>query len=260
MDSPAGMISATENALRELVASVLTGVSEEEWEQKGGVSAARVQNWRDRRKEELKKRTSVLEQTLIYFADLPDLGTIIRKNWDVFVRILGNRKAFDVDMDRLEAARITVAHGRELLAHEVADVAGISGRFRNAVTIYRTASGAGGREYFPRIEEMHDSLGLVRPPDNKFVRAKAILRVGDHLEVSCRGWDPDGVPFRLEWRPDSGDKAWQTFVDGFTWDVTESDIGELTGLQVQLTSERSYHRHGRRDDWVAWVYTVLPKL
>lgn len=254
----AQLVAATENALRELVSSVLGPVDDGAWAEVGGVSPQRVAAWEERRVEEGKRRDAVVERTLIYFADLSDLTTIITKRWARFKSILGERKEFDVDMHRLEGIRISVAHGRELLAHEGSDLEAISGRIRNAVTIHRTKTVAAD-EYFPRLEHVHDSFGNSMASE-RFgnVGTDLVLRPGDRVRFRSRGWDPDGVPFRLEWQPNYVGEFIE-FVDEFEWEVSDADIGAMAVVVIRLVSERPYHRRTGYDDMVTFAYTVLPR-
>lgn len=239
---------------------VLASPADDEWTTKAGVSPERIAIWKSRQAEEGKRRDVVLEKRLLYFSDLPDLRKIIERKWDQFKPALDERLAFSVDMDRLEAIRVALAHGRELLPHEDGDVRGISGRIRNAVTIYRTQASTGEKRYFPGIEAAHDSLGNSHSEEGlKEVKADVILRPGDRVTFVVRALDPDGLPFITGWRRKRDMFSPTTpFEDTFEWEVTEADIGAFSGVFIELLSSRSYHRYATNDDFVEFRYVVLP--
>lgn len=260
-EAAADEITATENALRELIQSALAPALGKDWIEQSGLTPERLTKVRERLGEERRRRGAVVEQDLIYFSDLPDLGVIIRKHWDSFHAALGERKLFDCDMKRLEDARLTIMHGRELLQHEVSFVDAISREIRNKVTVARTMTGPGGREYFPRFEQVTDSLGNTPKGDGfKFVQTGVVLRPGDTVEFKCRGWDPDGKPFELKWRVMPPGRHELTFEDSLVWEVAAENISEDTRVQVTLVSSRSYHRSmSGWDDMVEFAYVVLPR-
>jgi hypothetical protein len=254
-------ITATENALRELVATILEPAFGSNWIEQAGVSENRVAAWRSRREEEGKKRTGAGEQRLIYYSDLFDLREIILEHWQKFTEFLGKRRTFETDMDRLEVARNAIAHGRDLRAHEESFVDAISTEIRNKVTIARTMTGVGGREHFPRFESVVDSFGNQAVGEHsKFKQTGMILHPDDRVEFRCRGWDPDGEPFQMKWRPiPPGDRE-EAFGADFVWEVGQENISEDTRIQITLASGRSYHRrHGGYDDMAEFAYTVLPR-
>jgi hypothetical protein len=93
MPDVAGLVTATENALRELVVG-LAKPKGREWTPEVGVSANRIAGWKEKREEEKKRRPVRVQQDLIYFSELHDLGKIILKHWERFEPILGKRGAF----------------------------------------------------------------------------------------------------------------------------------------------------------------------
>jgi hypothetical protein len=82
-------LRATENVLRDFIAAQLSRTFGQQWEERLGVSAERVEKWRDRRKEEAARlSTGNLETRLLYFADFRSqddhhqtLGAIQRRIW-----------------------------------------------------------------------------------------------------------------------------------------------------------------------------------
>jgi len=186
------------NVLRDLIEAVLGAALGPDWLEQSGLTAERLDRMRGRLAAETASRPGgAVEQRLIYYSDLPDLKTIIDKNWERFKPCLGEKKACDVNLDRLADFRIAEMHGRQLLPFELALTAGISGEIRNRVAIFRSERGP-AREYFPRIEYVRDSFGNVRhghgsAPEGSATRL--ILHPGDEITFDCRAWDPDNLPF-----------------------------------------------------------------
>jgi hypothetical protein len=92
--------------------------------------------------------------------------------------------------------------------------------------------------------------------------APGFLRPGDRVDFTCRGWDPEGVPFRLVWdkfNTDSIGPAHREFRESFAWDITPEDISQKLHIEIALVSRRAYHREGWYDDAVVMTYTVLPQ-
>ncbi len=75
-------INHVENALRDLVQLVLQDIHGKGWFDHLGVSEDRIQGWRERRDEELRRRPGGLkEDRLLYYSDIYDVIGIIDKNW-----------------------------------------------------------------------------------------------------------------------------------------------------------------------------------
>jgi len=86
-------LQATENVLRNLIASILSDKLGGEWLVKTGVSQDRYDGWVRKREEEKKKlATGNLETRLLYFADFYDLKTIIVKNWGHFSAVSASER------------------------------------------------------------------------------------------------------------------------------------------------------------------------
>jgi len=256
-------ITSAENVLRDLVESILGAALGSDWLEGSGLTAERLDRMRGRLATETSSRPGgAVEQRLIYYSDLPDLKTIIDKNWERFKPCLGDKKACDVNLDRLDDFRTAEMHGRQLLPFELDLTAGISGEIRNKVTIFRSERGP-SREYFPRIEYVRDSFGNVRHGHGgAFEDAETglIFHPGDEIAFDCHAWDPDNIPFTWSalasgWRRVLEESASPEFV----WRVEISDISVPCTLTVYLESTRSYHRRPTFDDAVTFSYTVLPR-
>lgn len=252
-------ITAAENTLRDVILSVM-GSRDADWLDASGLTPDRLQRMADRLSEERRRRSgTVIEERLLYYSDLPDLKTIVDKHWDRFKPCFDNKRTFDVYMDRLVDMRTAQMHGRELLPFEQQLAHGISGEFRNRVTIFRSGQGP-DREYFPRIEYVRDSFGnTVEGYGGGVTSAETqlILRPGDVVTFDLRAWDPEAAPYT--WRViitavNSADFSGESY----EWRVTEADIGERVGPTFYLASSRPYHRRPNYDDAVTLYYRVLP--
>lgn len=254
-------INTLENALRDLVETILQGTDEGRL----GVSAERVSVWKLRRDEEPKRRPGgKVEERLIYYSELHDVVQVIRKNWERgFKDCFGDRKRFDVYMDRIAAFRNPDAHSRALLPFEEYLVLGITGELRQAITIY-LSEGSGGpdREYFPRIEEIRDSFGNRAGGGSiSYVQTNLTLRVGDTITFTGKAWDPDGDP--LAWRISIGFPSRSTIdINGnefeWQWTLRMEDVHERFRMMFRLNSSKPYHKNGDYDGLASLVYRVLP--
>jgi hypothetical protein len=256
-------IISAENVLRDLIETVLSAALGLDWLEKSGLTAERLDGMRGRLAAETASRPGgTVEQRLIYYSDLPDLKTIIDKNWERFKPCLGEKKACDVNLDRLADFRIAEMHGRPLLPFELSLTAGISGEIRNRVAIFRSEMGP-SREYFPRIEYVRDSFGNVRrghgsAPEGSAVRL--ILHPGDEIVFDCHAWDPDNLPFTWSVLRGSGGRLLDASASPeFVWRVAADDIADPCTIFFYLKSTRAYHRNATYDDGVSFSYTVLPR-
>ena len=248
-------ISATENALRDLISHVLSAKLGAKWFEQSGLTAERLAKIAARREEEAKRREgAIVDDRPIFYADITDLPAVIHKAWEDFAPILGDQKTFDVYMDRLGAFRIAEMHGRDLLPFEEQLAVGMSGELRTKVTLYLSGRTEADR-HFPRIERVTDSFGNARPP--KTTDTGIVLAPGDEVEFRCVGWDPDGG--QITWRILTS-RMKEILADGdvLTWRVTAEDIGEQH-IVVYAAGDRPYHRHGSWDDAVNFAYLVVPR-
>lgn len=193
--APSDAISAVETVLRDLIEQVLSDEFGEEWIEQCG-TPAKIEKWRERQVEETKTRDgTTTEERLLSYSDFTDLARVIKKHWELFKPCLGDRKTFDVYMDRLEEFRNPKMHSRALVPFEGALVEGMTGEIRNKVTIFRSGLDPEDR-HFPRIEYVRDSFGHAptggSPMDT--LLTGLTLYPGDEVSVECSGWDPqDGT-------------------------------------------------------------------
>lgn len=200
----------------------------------------------------------------LYYSEFYDLVQIIRKNWDKgFKDCFGDRKRFDVYMDRLSAFRNPDAHSRALLPFEEHLVLGMAGELRQEITIY-LSKGAGGleREHFPRIEEVTDSFGNRFPGGrSEAVDTDLTLRVGDSVVFRGRAWDPDGDVSRWEIRLIPAGMMPITLAGAefeWVWNVENVHVAERLMVEFWLISPKPYHKNGVHDGRVVFLYKVMP--
>jgi hypothetical protein len=257
---PAESINLVEVALRDLIEYVLAGkFGPDEWINECG-TPEKVERWRERRTEEGKRRDSIVaEDRLLYFSDFSDLAPIIKKHWELFKPCFGDRKTFDVYMDRLEESRNPPMHARSLVPFERALVEGMTGEIRNKVTIYRSEATAVD-QHFPRIEFARDSFGHAGRSGG-LAHTSLILHPDDEVVYECAGCDPMGHTLKWTMTVLPGGESQQS--EGpevrFEWIVTEDNISALTFVSLKLISDRSWHRHAGCDDEVNFGYAVLPR-
>ena len=151
---PRDALNAVEVAIRELIGETLEAQFGPDWVEECG-TPERIEGWRGRRDEERKRRDgAVTEDRLIYYSDFTDLRKIIVKHWGHFLDCFGDRKKFEVYMERLEEFRNPQMHSRSLLPFEVALLQGMAGEIRNQITIYRGGRAGSLDEHFPRIDHV----------------------------------------------------------------------------------------------------------
>lgn len=258
---PAESINLVEVALREFIEHVLVDkFGRDEWIKACG-TPDKIERWRDRRTEEGKRREGIVtEERLLYFSDFTDLAPVVRKHWDLFKPCFGDRKTFDVYMDRLEEFRNAPMHARKLVPFERSLVDGMAGELRNKITIYRSEATALDKR-FPRIEFARDSFGRTRHGEASIDDPSITLHPGDEVIFELSGCDPLGGDLRWEMRvysPGETIKAAGADIE-FRWLVTEEQIGEHVFAELHLISDRKWHRHTGYDDAVIFAYTVLPR-
>jgi hypothetical protein len=257
----AEVITAGENALRELIMTILGG--DPDWITHSGLTAERLASADGRRVEARKKKadTGVVDDRLLYYTELYDLETIITKQWERFAACLGDKATFTSDMKRLSVFRNDQMHGRELLPHEEAMARGICGEFRNRLTILRSQRGP-DREYYARIEQVSDSFGSTAGGSGSkagMIQTNMTLRPGESVTFRLAAWDPEGADgtWKVAILPASVQPA--PFRDSeWTWTVGEDSVADSVFVQVDYISDRRYHRHSDHDDRVILIYRVVP--
>ena len=183
-----------ENALRDFIAQRLTKSLGTQWIEFCGVTAERIEKWKERKKIEEKRlsSTGVVDERLIYYADFYDLRTILKCRWaEDFSEVFGKWKQMEVWLDTLEEMRNPEAHRRELLPHQKHLAAGISGEIRTRIVRSRSQE-VSPDAFFPRIESARDNHGNVYFGDSKSVSTGIVLHPGDELQFVITASDPYG--------------------------------------------------------------------
>jgi hypothetical protein len=261
-------INALENILRDLIERVLRQRYGEEWSDHLGIPAIRRAEWERRREVERKKRTAgVIDERLLYYADFPDLFTMIKQNWEPeFRACFGDQTELRVYLEKLAGLRNPDAHSRSFLKVEERLIEGMTGELRQKITIFLSKGGGGPEpERFARIEEVVDSFGnrvTGRASGGGFCRADLILRPGEHVVFRGRAWDPEGSA--LTWRLFFGAAGRHVELHGeafeYEWSISEADIAQDGYVTFSLVSGRAFVRFQQysADDTLNIFYTVLP--
>lgn len=257
-------LKEAENSLRDFIASTLEKRLGKDWIEKCGVSASRIENWRERRETEAKRQqTGVVEERLLYYADFYDLSTILKKNWngELADALGGKWKTMEVFLGELEKLRDPHAHQRELLPHQKHLIVGLSGEIRNRLVRYRSKMET-SEDYYPRLESVRDNLGNVWVAGGvaPLCQTGNRLRVGDTLEFSVSATDPMGETL-----------SYQTIKSGVGGGQSEWEEGNVIRrtinpegvrrefrIHIYARSPRPYHAMGTYDDVVTFIYEVLP--
>jgi hypothetical protein len=251
-----------ENALRDFIATSLQKKFGADWVKQCGVSADRVEKWNERKAAEAKRQESgTVEERILYYAEFYDLPKILKKHWDNFSPALGDWKTIEVFLEELGRLRDPDAHRRQLLPHQQHLAIGISGEIRTRLIRYRSKQET-PEDYFPRIECVRDNIGNIYTPGPGAVtvRSEAILRVGDLVEFVVTASDPMGA--NLLYRLDYGAGMTTGWQDSNILAVrlTDKHVGKTVRLETLIKSPRQFHAHAEWDEFVQFVYTVLPPV
>lgn len=252
---PAEAITALEVALREVIRLVLG----DQWPDRSGLNVPELES---RREEERKSRDgAIVEDELLAYTHIFELRKVIDKNWEAFKPVFGDKKRFDVYMDRVEDFRNAPMHSRTLLPFERDLLSGIVGEFRNLATMARSKQGP-DKQFYPIIESIVDSHGVNADVGASVTMTGLRLQVGEVVQFSCRGWDPQGRDLHWELcRSPSGSGKMDEAVGSevvLTWRVSKSHVGEQAVATVMLRSTGEFHRHGYVDQTHMMAYAVNP--
>lgn len=253
-----------ENSVRNIISYQLNKQFGVDWIMKSGVSEDRLQSWKVRQLEEL-KRIGTMDDRLIYYSDFYDLINILKKHWGTcFSTVFGKQNRFEALWEILETFRNPEAHRRELLPYQRNLILGISGKIRTEITSFFSRMET-GESYFPRLEAVYDNLGNswtygTDERDHKVIFTKMVLRPGDILQFTATAFDPLGEPL-LYYFITSYLKDDDWTADSYkTIDVTKDHIRSKFAIEIGLKSNRSYHATSFEDDSVRFIYTVLPSI
>lgn len=244
-----------ENSLRDFISIILWNKHKEDWIQNCGVTPKRIEQWENKKAEEIKKlQSSVAEERLIYYSDFYDLETIIEKNWETdFKVVFDDRSTFRVFFKQLEHFRNPEAHRRELLTYQKHLIIGIAGHIRNKIVVYRSKMETDD-DVFPRIESIRDNYGNIWIPGKGHISTETLLHPGDILEFIITATDPLGGKLYYGLHPSQN---WQES-NILTIKIEEQHIGKPKTFLPMIKSERNYHADGHLDAVVSFDYPIRP--
>ncbi|MFT4398049.1 hypothetical protein ACLTEW_24300 [Gordonia lacunae] len=204
------------------------------------------------------------------FAQFFELIDIADKNWQPLSSALGKKAETFALLKRFRRLRDPIAHSRELLPFEQDILSGIAGEIRNKVTIYLSSQDQSG-DYYPRIEQITDQFGNVYngtdPENPTWVNAQEKLQVGDTVDFTCVGLDPQGR--ELEWSLQQANVGTYTSTvqaRGNTvtlrWTVEPEHVRIRPVSIITLRAlATKYHRFSNHDQLVNWQFTsVVPPI
>jgi hypothetical protein len=202
------------------------------------------------------QKSGVVEQRLIYYADLEDLRIILEKNWSgEFSDAFGEWDRMNVFLTELKNLRDPDAHRRELMPHQKYLVLGIAGDIRTRLVRYRSKQET-SEDYYPRIESVGDSLGNIYTYGAaNAIATGARLRVGDVIEFLITATDPLGEP--LLYGSNYFRDVWQES-NFISLTLTEKDVRKQFYIILFVKSKREYHAKRNYDDEAMFIYEVLP--
>jgi hypothetical protein len=259
-------LKSAENSIRDTISFVLTKQYGADWPSHSGISEQRLAQWQEKRTAE-EKTLGRTDPRIIYYSDIYDLKTLLKKNWDNGLsEVFGKQREIEVLLDILEEIRNPDAHRRELLPHQKHLAIGISGRIRTTITEYFSKMET-GESYYPRIECVQDNFGnsWTLGDFTPLVTGRR-LRPGDVIEFSVSATDPLGealefsvaallAPFKYEWK-ESGD---------FSIVLDSSHVQNNLFIDIAVRSKREFHAgthvfFGKIDGLVQFGYQVLPPM
>ena len=244
--------------LRDFISATLSKSIGSDWVDKCGVTAERIEKWKERQEIEKKRQESgVVETRILYYADFYDLGVILKKHWSGdFSKALGDQKTFLVWLTELEKLRDPDAHRRELLPHQKHLALGISGEIRTRIVRFRSMIET-AESFFPRIECVRDSLGSIWTTGNmRTWYTGKILHPGDTLDLVITATDP--MEEQLQYAISIDTMSEWTTDNSLSIVVDASHIGKDQDVAILIRSPREYHASRLWDDSVFFKYDILP--
>jgi len=252
-----------ENALRDLISVTLESSFGQDWISKCGVTAERIDKWKQRKAEEIKRQDGITaEERILYYSDFYDLAVILKKHWNLFSAVFGDWRRIEIYLDDLGQLRNSDAHRRELLPHQARLAEGVAGEIRTRIIRYRSKMET-AQDCFPRIECVRDNLGHIWTPQSATssggnLFTNTILRSGDVLNLIVTASDPLGEALQYQFALQHLRQGkWQDSHE-YTYTIAESDIGKNFSVNISVRSLRPYHAHTSWDDNVDFFYDVLP--
>jgi hypothetical protein len=132
-------VTETENQLRDLIATVLSGTYGLDWESSDSVwdeeTRSGLKTVRSNEKGRFPNQN--LSDRLIDYSEILHLKGLIEKNWTLFEPIFGSKSRTMALFDMLHPLRNALMHGRSILLHQKHLCLGICGEFLLAVENWR---------------------------------------------------------------------------------------------------------------------------
>ena len=245
-----------ENAFRDFLEFILERNLGEKWVEKCGLGALRTDKWREQKAlAEADLVPNSGEEGLLFYAPFEDLYALVNQNWS------GDLQSAFTDKEKLltflsiiEKYRHPDLHRRELFVHQKHLIMGVTGEIRAKITAFRSLMEV-GKEGFPRIEYIKDSLGNMWVPGKpRRVKTNLTLYPGMKVEYIVQATDPEELP--LEYRI-HGDR-WQSGNILFL-EVTDKLIKKQTQINITIRSSRKFHAYPLGyDDRIVFEYQILP--
>lgn len=261
---PTKNLKDVENSLQDLIFVILTEKYGDKWEENIGVTEDRITKWKERKEEEKKRQQSgTIEERLMYYSDFYDLKTILINKWELFSSIFIDKKTIETFLNQLEKYRDPDAHRRDLFSYQKMLIAGMSGEIRSLITKYHSKKET-CNDCFSRIESIRDNFGnSYTIGGSRFCDSKMILRPGDKLEFVVAASDPEllDLEYNISTHPgtwsDYASTKWQKY-NTLQCNITEKNISKMFSVKISIKSPRDYHARSGEDDFVEFLYTVLP--
>ena len=258
---PSEAISTGESALRAIVRDILG----DRWQQL--ISASDLAETINRKNLEPKVRPGAQEtDDLLSYVDTGVLTKLIVDRWSQFAPVFGNVKRTKQCLNAFVVYRRRVAHNRDLLPFERDLLSGLSGMFRNQVSIY-LQSRRTSPSFYAQIETSTDSQGT--PGKNLFVYSgnPPVIRVGETLTYAATATDPRGRP--IEWHLEvskanyvyATSRAVHSTGDAaqLSWTPEPAHFNSKIFVHLLARNKGTYHALDTGwDDMVSWPYLMEP--
>lgn len=245
-----------ENALRDFIEYSLEKNLGGDWMLHCGLPSAKIDVWRERKAQaEADLVPNAGEERLIHYAPFEDLYDLISNNW------IGDFQSAFTERDRLLTfMRILEQYRdpefrRELFVYQKHLILGVTGEIRAKITAYRSLMEV-GKEGYPRIEYIKDSLGNIWVPGKpRRLKTNLTIHPGITIEFIVQASDPEELP--LEYKIHG--QKWQSGNILF-FEVAEKHIQKQAQINITIRSSRKFHAYPLGyDDRVVFEYQILPK-
>lgn len=250
-------INLVETVLRRLVRSVLGDA----WQSASGINITYLEA--KRTEDQAKRRGTFVTDDLIAYTEFTQLVSVITSNWSSFQPALGKQKYFATYMDRLGGFRNPTMHARELRGFERDLVNGIVGEITIQIAINRSAGKGPDMNYYPTIESITDQFGRSTPTQNSFTMPPVRVEVGDQIEFTCHGNDPQEHELIWELRPNNN-PSYGSVGRGedvvLSWTVHRDHVRDQLIVWIRMSSDGEYHGMGHCDGETAFIFSINPPM